>query len=321
MIRNERIPRLTIVTTLFCSADFLPSFIARTEATLALLGIDNYEIILVDDGSPDRSLTIAKAAIEDNRRIRVVELSRNFGHHHAALAGLHHAQGQRVFLIDCDLEVAPEVLKNFVRVMDETSADVVYGVQERRTGGFVKRIGGSVFWKLFNWLSDTPVPADVLTERLMTDRYVKALIGLGDRNLFLAGMMYWTGFRQVAMTVEKSQREGKPSYSLWKRCLLLIEAVTSSSTVPLTFMLCLGVVITLLAVVASGWLLLNKALHPEQIVAGYTSLALLTLGLGGVIITFMGVLGLYVARIFTQTQGRPPFIVRAVHDAQQNHTP
>lgn len=321
MNRIERSPSLTVVTTLYRSAGFLEEFLRRVTTTVASLGVDDYEIVLVDDGSPDNSLQLAMAAMATDARLRIVELSRNFGHHHAALAGLHHARGDRVFLIDCDLEVAPEVLAKFSQVMRETGADVVYGVQEQRKGGSGERVGGALFWKLFNWLSDTAVPPNVLTERLMTRPYVGALTSLGDRNLFLAGMMYWTGFRQIAVAVEKSQREGKSSYSFWKRWLLLLEAVTSFSTVPLTLVLCVGLVITLLSGMAGTYLLVNKWFHPERVLAGYTSLALLSLGLGGVIITSLGVLGLYVARIFTQTQGRPPFIVRAVHDMQKNRIP
>ncbi len=313
MIRNERAPTLTVVTTLYRSAEFISPFLARVFDILAVLAIDDYEIVLVDDGSPDESLALALAAMTANQRIRVVELSRNFGHHHAALAGLQHARGQQVFLIDCDLEVAPEVLQRFLSTMRDTDADVVYGVQDRRKGAAGERIGGAIFWKLFNWLSDTRVPPNVLTERLMTSRYVKALTSLGDRNLFLAGMMYWTGFHQVAITVEKSQRPGRSSYSFGKRLFLLVEAVTSFSTVPLSLGLWVGVATTALSGLAGIYLLVNKWLHPEKILAGYTSLALLMLCLGGVIITFMGILGLYVARIFTQTQGRPPFIVRTVH--------
>jgi putative glycosyltransferase len=320
MIRDERAPTLTVVTTLYRSAEFIPPFLARVFDILAVLAIDDYEIVLVDDGSPDESLALALAAMTANQRIRVVELSRNFGHHHAALAGLQHARGQQVFLIDCDLEVAPEVLQRFLSTMRDTDADVVYGVQDRRKGGAGERIGGAIFWKLFNWLSDTRVPPNVLTERLMTSRYVKALTSLGDRNLFLAGMMYWTGFHQVAITVEKSQRQGRSSYSFGKRLFLLVEAVTSFSTVPLSLGIWVGVATTALSGLAGIYLLVNKWLHPEKILAGYTSLALLMLCLGGIIITFMGILGLYVARVFTQTQGRPPFIVRTVHHHKNQTT-
>jgi putative glycosyltransferase len=307
------IPELSVVTTLYRSQQFIESFLERIRGAIDQLGISAYEIVLVDDGSPDESLAIARLAAQADPHLRVVELSRNFGHHHAALAGLNFAQGERVFLIDCDLEVAPAVLGDFVRTMQESGADVVYGVQQTRKGGPAERLGGALFWRLFNGLSDTRVPANVLTERLMSRRYLDALLRLGDRNIFLAGMMYWAGFSQVAVAVEKGCRAGPSSYSLRKRFALLIEAVTSFSTVPLKLVLGIGLLVTSGSFLAALFLMIRKLLYPAQVLAGYTSLILVVLGMGGIIVTLMGVLGLYIARIFIQTQGRPTFIVRAVH--------
>lgn len=309
-----RFPALSIVTTVYRSKPFLTTFINETVDALVQAGIDDYEIIFVNDGSPDDSRELLIQAKSSNPNIKIVDLSRNFGHHKAMLAGLSYARGELTFIIDCDLEVRPGVLGRFLDTLRTTEADVVYGVQEKRKGAAVERFGGAAFWKLFNLLSDTAVPANVLSERLMTRRYLKALLSLGDRNIFLGGMMYWTGFQQVAIAVQKNTREGESTYSFRKRLSLLLEAVTSFSTVPLKLVLVMGLCVTLIAILSGITLLIRKLLHPEAILAGFTSIMLITIGMAGIVITVLGIIGLYIARIYTQTQARPLFIVREFHD-------
>lgn len=310
-------PALSVVSSLYRSEPFLPAFIRETTLALTEAGVANYEIIFVDDGSPDGSRELVLAARLENPAIKLVELSRNFGHHKACIAGLSHARGDRVFLIDCDLEVSPSILGRFLDTINQTDADVIYGVRERREGRGVERVGGALFWRIFNLLSHTTVPPDVMTERLMSRRYVDALLSLGDRNVFLGGMMYWTGFRQIGLTIEKKRREGRSSYSLRRRVSLLAEAVTSFSTVPLKLVLGIGLFTTLCAVVWAAILLVRRLIDPQAVQLGYTSLMLAIIGMSGLIITTLGVVGIYVSRIYIQTQDRPLYIVRDFHDG--NH--
>ena len=218
-------------------------------------------------------------------QIVVIELSRNFGHHYAAFAGLQYSRGKWVFLIDCDLEVSPLVLIDFFRLAKRESCDVVYGYQTERKGGWVERTGGRMFWRLFNALSETPVPANVLTERLLSRRYVEALLKLGDRNLFLAGMMCWVGFNQVGQPVTKVQREGRGSYTLGRRIALLVDAVTSFSAIPLRLLFSSGLLITFVSVSCSLYLILNKLLHPEMVLIGFTAVSVLILLSLGIMIS------------------------------------
>ena len=301
------------MTSVYRSEPFLDAFIRETIQAVAAAGIDDYEIVFVNDGSPDSSRDVLLRARACNAAIKLVDLSRNFGHHKAVVAGLAYSRGQRVFLIDCDLEVAPAILTRFLATMYGSDADVVYGIRDRRRGPAIERIGGALFWRLFNWLSDTTVPADVLTERLMTRRYVDALLSLGDRNVFLGGMMYWAGFRQVGLVVEKKRREGRSTYSLRRRASLLVEAVTSFSTVPLKLALATGLLVTACALIGVVVLVAHKLINPNALLLGYTSLMLAVVGMGGLILTTLGIFGLYMARIFIQTQGRPLYIVRDFH--------
>jgi putative glycosyltransferase len=307
-------PTLSVVTSVYRSERFITRFIDELADAIASAGIAEYEIIFVDDGSPDESLKQLTQAREANPHIKIVELSRNFGHHKAMLAGLSYAKGDLVFMIDCDLEVRPAVLARFMDALNGTDADVVYGVQEKRKGGLFERASGAIFWRIFNKLSDTTVPENVLTERLMTRHYVKALLSLGDRNVFLGGMMYWPGFHQLGISVHKTLREGTSTYTFRKRLSLLLEAVTSFSTVPLKLVMLMGISITFLAILTGLALLIKKILYPQAVLAGFTSIMLVTIGMAGVIITVLGIIGLYIARIYTQTQNRPLFIVREYHD-------
>jgi putative glycosyltransferase len=310
----DKTSSLSVVTSVYHSERFLSIFIKEMLGAVGKCGIDDYELIFVNDGSPDDSLAHLLQARVSNPRIKIIDLSRNFGHHKAVLAGLAHSKGDLTFIIDCDLEVHPGVLQRFLETMRDTQADVVYGVQAQRKGALVERAGGALFWRLFNMLSETQVPENVLSERLMKRRYVEALLSLGDRNVFLGGMMYWSGFRQVGTVIEKVQREGASTYSFRKRLSLLIEAVTSFSTVPLKLVLAIGLGFTFLSTLAGLGLLIRKLLNPAIVLQGFTSIMLVMIGLAGVTITVLGVVGLYIARIYTQTQNRPLFIVRNFHD-------
>src|SRR5918912_1860756 len=163
---------LSIVTTLYHSAPWLREFYARTKASAQKI-TDDYEIIFVNDGSPDDSLEVALSLYKGDTRVRVIDLSRNFGHHKAIMTGLAHAKGELVFLVDVDLEEEPELLEVFYDCLKERGADVVFGVQRRRRGSIFERFTGAIFYKLLRLLSDTHVPANQLTARLMTSDYVK----------------------------------------------------------------------------------------------------------------------------------------------------
>lgn len=305
-------PALSIVTTLYRSRSFLPDFLAQCLAVLESLGIASYELVFVDDGSPDDSATWVREQCRRHPGIRLVELSRNFGHHHAALAGLAHARGERIFLIDCDLEVPPDFLAQLWAKMEANGADVVYGYQETRKGGLVERLGGQAFWAAFNRLSDTVVPPSVVTERLMTRGYVQALLSLGDRNVFLAGMMYWAGFVQLGIPVEKKHRRGPSSYTLRRRVALLAHAVTSFSAKPLYASLWVGAFALLVSLANAGYVVLRKLLDPASTLMGYPTMVALLTAFFGIMMVGLGIIGVYVAKIFVQGQQRPLFIVKNI---------
>ena len=303
---------ISIVCTMYRSRPYLPAFIDECLTVLETVAADSWEIVLVNDGSPDDSLAYAMQRRAADPRIVVVDLSRNFGHHPAMQAGLCHARGDLVFLIDCDLEVRPEVLTGFLARLRSSSADLVFGYQAHRKGAWFEQWSGSLFWRTLNALSDVSVPENMVTERLMTRRFVDALLRLGDRNLFLGGMMSWTGFVQIGLPVVKSQRLGSSTYTLARRLQLMVTAVSSFSSKPLTWLFNAGVFITAASFAYVMYLLIRKLMFDDALI-GFTSLmGLMSLSLG-IVTTALGVVGIYLGKVFNQVQGRPNYIVRDLH--------
>ena len=305
-------PHLSIVSTMYRSRGYLEVFLSGCQDAVRACGITDFEIVLVNDGSPDDSLDYAVARQKDIAELVVVDLSRNFGHHCAVQAGLREARGDLVFLIDCDLEVSPSVLPDFYSAIDRSAVDLVYGFQAGRKGGFIERAGGGLFYKGFNLLSDIPIPENMLTERIMTRRFVEALLTMGDRNLFMGGMMSWTGFRQAGIAVAKKQRKGASTYTAARRFQLMVNAVSSFSSKPLVWLFNTGMIITAMSFAYVVYLIVRRIFYADALL-GFTSLmASVALSLG-ILTTAIGIVGIYLAKVFNQVLDRPTYIIKNIY--------
>jgi putative glycosyltransferase len=302
---------LSIVSTLYRSEPFVESFVERCVQAAARIAT-TYEIILVNDCSPDGALQQALALQERHRELRIVDLSRNFGHHRALMTGLCFARGARVLLIDSDLEEDPAWLVEFSREMDRTHADVVYGVQKKRKGGFIERILGAAFYWIVNHLSDTAIQTNSVTARLMSAQYVAGLTGFQEREFAIGDLWVRTGFHQVPYLVEKAYR-GETSYSLKRRMRNALLAILSTSTVPLKLIFFLGATISIISGIYIA-VLLARYMFGSVEVEGWTSLILSVWFFGGMTLAAIGTIGIYIARIFHETKRRPYVVIRAVHD-------
>lgn len=298
---------LSIVTTLYRSSSYLPSFCERVAASASSLGV-SYELILVNDGSPDDALHVGRGLLERYPTLKIVDLSRNFGHHAAIMEGLRHASGDRVFLIDCDLEEPPEVLLEFWAALSDPELDVVYGVQEQRKGGWFERFSGTLFYRLFNRISSHPVPLNLLTVRLMRRAYVDALLLYQERELFLGGIFSVAGFHQQAHPVAKHDK-GSSTYTLGRKIDLFVNSVTSFSSRPLVWIFYLGSFIVFASLVA-GFALVIRALLSGTYLTGWPSLMVSIWFLGGLCLFSIGIVGIYVSKIFTEIKGRPTLVRR-----------
>lgn len=271
----------------------------------------NFEIILVNDGSPDESLQTAISLQRKDKRIRIIDLSRNFGHHKAMMTGLSHTCGELVFLIDCDLEEDPELLETFHQKLKATKAEVVFGVQQNRKGGLFERVSGGIFFKLFNLLSNDPIPANIITARLMTRRYVRALVQHRERETLIAGLLTLTGFDQVPVQVTKHLKASS-TYNLRRKVSQFVNAITSFSSKPLVMIFYLGSAILLLSSTAALVLIIRKLLFGELLL-GWPSLIISIWMLGGLTIFCLGVIGIYLSKMFIEVKQRPYTIVREVY--------
>lgn len=304
---------LSIVTTLFNSSAFIPEFYSRIVPVAEKL-YSSFEIVFVDDGSPDDSLRVAKGLAQKDHRIRVVELSRNFGHHRAMMAGLEHSMGEHVFLIDVDLEEPPELLTDFYRKLIENKLDVVYGQANQRKGGFVKARLGKTAWRIIQKFYGVEIPPNQCTVRLMCRDYVDALCKHKEMNTVIGGLWVITGFRQTGYYFDKGSR-GSTSYSFSRRLRVLFNGITSFSDRPLKFMVIFGGVVATLALLAAMALVIAKLIHPT-FMAGWTSLMVSVWFTCGLVIFCTGLVGLYVSRIFLETKNRPYVIVRKIYQYQ-----
>jgi putative glycosyltransferase len=301
--------KLSIVTTLYRSAPYVRDFYARAASAAAQFTPD-FEIIFVNDGSPDDAFEQVLELHRADPRVVGVDLSRNFGHYKAIMTGLAYARGEHVFLIDSDLEEDPALLATFAAEMERSGCDVVYGVQRARKGGWFERVSGEAFWWLFNRLSPVPVPANLTTARLMTRRYVRSLVRFREREVFLAGLWALAGFEQVAVEIDKGSR-GSSTYTLRRKLSVLVNAITSFSNVPLVAIFQFGLLISGFAF-AYIVFLVAKWFAQDVPVEGWTSVIASIWLLGGLIISFLGVIGIYLAKIFSESKRRPYSVVRKV---------
>jgi putative glycosyltransferase len=302
---------LSIVTTLHRSAPFIEEFYARISRAASELTTD-FEIVLVNDGSPDDSLTRAIGLVERDERVRVIDLARNFGHHKAMMTGLAHACGDLVFLIDSDLEEDPELLIPFADTLRSSQADVVYGVQRERRGGLIERWSGKVFFKVFNLLSDCPIPENLITVRLMTRQYVSALLSHRERETMIAGLWALTGFRQVPLEVTKHVRSAT-TYTFRRKVAVFVNSITSFSSRPLELIFYLGLAIGCISAGAAVYLIIRR-LFFGILLPGWPSLIVSVWLLGGMILACLGIIGVYLSKIFIETKQRPYTIVRHVYE-------
>ncbi|UZE19618.1 glycosyltransferase family 2 protein [Pseudomonas sp. B21-054] len=306
--------KLSIVSTLYQSEKYIDEFYRRSKLAAESYAGESYEIIFVNDGSPDSSLNIAIEIAKIDKHVTVIDLSRNFGHHKAMMTGLAHSIGEQVFLIDSDLEEEPEWLATFSNAVKNSSdLDVVYGTQGSRKGGRTEKLSGYLFYRLFRALTGIDQPDNIVTARLMSRRYVDALLMHKERELNIGGIWVITGFKQLAIQVTK-HNTSPTTYSLRKKISHLVNAVTSFSSLPLVFTFYSGLIISATAV-AFILLLIIKFLSHSTIPSGYTSIIASIWLFSGLIISFLGIQGIYISKIFMEIKQRPYTIIKEIHNS------
>jgi glycosyltransferase involved in cell wall biosynthesis len=300
---------ISIVIPVHNEAAVLDILFARLLPVLNRLGM-SYEIITVDDGSTDTSLERLLKFREQYSTLRIVSFSRNFGKDVALSAGLEHACGNAVVPLDADLQDPPELIEPMVAKWRE-GFDVVYATRARREGeSLLKRASAKYFYRIFDRITDFPIPRDTGDFRLLDRRVVDVLVRLPERTRFMKGLFAWVGFRQTAVTFDRLERSGGTSkWGYWRLWNFALDAVTSFSSMPLKVWSYLGVVISLLAFLYAMFLAGLKIFRGID-VPGYASIMVAVLFFGGVQLISLGIIGEYLARTYNEAKGRPLYLVR-----------
>lgn len=303
-------PALSVVAPCYNEEGVLPEFLQRVGAVLDKLG-GTAEIVLVDDGSRDSTWTIMSEAAGRDSRIVAVRLMRNHGHQLALTAGLSVCRGERVLIIDADLQDPPELLSEMMALMDQ-GADVVYGQRRQREGETLfKRLSAAAFYRLIGRMTDVDIPLDAGDFRLVTRRVLDLLLAMPERHRFIRGMVAWIGGRQVPIVYDRKARvAGESKYPLSKMVRFAADAITAFSVVPLRASMTIGWVMAVVGFAffvysIVGWLL-------DYNLPGWTSLMAAMGLLGGMQFLMLGVIGAYLGRLYDQSKGRPLFMIREI---------
>lgn len=302
---------LSIVTTLYKSSRYITEFHRRI-TTQAKGLTKSYEVIYVDDGSPDNSNEVVREICDNDAHVVLVELSRNFGHHKAMMCGISYAKGEKVFLIDVDLEESPETLQEFWHEMEKDhSIDYVVGETEVKIVPFASKITSNLFYKLFNLFSNIKISNRELVSRLMTRSYVNSLVAYNEKELFIPGIWADVGFK-VKRVLANKIHNGDSSYTFRKKAQMAVDAITSFSNKPLIYIFYMGILISLSSMVFIVYLVVRK-LFFGIIAQGFTSIMAALLFIGGIIIFSLGIIGIYVSKIYLEVKARPRTIVRQIY--------
>src|SRR5581483_10539004 len=312
---SKNVQKISIIVPCYNEEEVLPQLFQRLGAAADTWGVD-YEIICVDDGSRDRTWELLSERSEADPRWRCLSFARNFGHQMAVSAGLYHASGEAVIIIDADLQDPPEQITRLINKWRE-GFEVVFAVRRKRKDPFVKRMLAWGFYRLISRLSPFPIPTDAGDFCLLDRKLVDVLNSLPERNRYLRGLRSWCGFRQASVEFERSARAaGTPQYTFRRSLRLALDGLFSFSAAPLKLATHLGLLVSSFAFLGVVFTFCQKvfAKQFEKIGLapgpGFPTVVISILFLGGVQLICLGILGEYVGRIYDEVKGRPLWIIR-----------
>jgi glycosyltransferase involved in cell wall biosynthesis len=304
---QEASPVISIVSPVYQAEKIIPLLVERIENTVGKITAD-YEIILVEDGGPDNSWRVIEAITKNSSKLKGIKLSRNFGQHPAIMAGLSQAKGEWIVVMDCDLQDQPEEIEKLYNKALE-GFDVVFAKRNNRKDGFFKKSTSKMFSALFNYLAGTKFDNEIANFGIYNRKVIVSVLNIGDYIKSFPLFVYFTGFKSTAIIVEHAPREsGTSSYTFSKLISLAFNTIISYSNKPLKIFVKFGMLISLFSIIGG---IVNLILYFEGKikVSGYSSIIVSIWFLSGIIITVVGVVGIYVGKVFEQTKNRPPFII------------
>ncbi|MFN5505127.1 MAG: glycosyltransferase [Flavobacteriia bacterium] len=301
---------LSLVIPTFNEEGNVQRLYQEIRAVLAQLQLEHYEFIFIDDGSSDASLHNIEALRAQDPKVHYLQFSRNFGHQHALKAGLDHARGAAVISLDADLQHPPSLIADMLHHW-RNGAEVVYTRrQDKQNVGFFKKMSAKAFYWLANRLSEVPIEEGTADFRLLDRKVVDAIKSFKESHLFLRGLIPTLGFKQVALDYEAAARHsGQSKYSFGKMLRFAINGITSSSAKPLYFSIYLGLFFAFLAFVY-GCYAIYIAVFTNAAITGWTSLIASVLFIGGIQMILIGIVGIYLGKLFVQSKQRPTYIIK-----------
>lgn len=301
---------IAVVIPFLNEEDNIPEMYRRLDALFATMP-ERGQFLFVDDGSSDGSVPWLKRQAAADPRVRVVELSRNYGHQIAITAGMDQSDADATVIIDCDLQDPPEVIADLAAKWRE-GYDVVYAVRDSRAGEtWSKKFLAASFYRIFRNIIKVPIPANTGDFRLVDRKVVDALRGIRELHRFMRGLTCWVGYRQCAVHYQRAARHaGSTKYPVWKSARLAFDAITSFSGAPLRWITGAGMGVSVMGGLLAVYIVVSRFIWPEKVVQGWTALAAIMLILGGIQLICIGVVGQYVSRIFEETKKRPLYLLK-----------
>lgn len=314
VLNNSRNTFISVVIPVFNEAENLPVLTERLSHIL--IQYSKYEIIFINDGSVDNSAMIIEDLCKQNKSIKLVNLSRNYGHQAAISAGIIYAKGDAVIVMDADLQDPPEVIPQFIEKWQE-GYDVVYAIRRNRKENILKRLSYYVFYRLLNRISDINIPFDSGDFSIMDKNIVNLINSFPERNRFIRGIRAWLGFRHVGLEYDRNERySGKPKYTIKKLIKLASDGIYTFSYKPLLIASRMGIVITLSAFLGILIVLYLK-LFTNSYIPGFAGITIIMLFLGGIQLVVLGIMGEYIGRIYDEVKGRPYYIIQSTTNIEQ----
>lgn len=314
----ERHPVYSVAIPVYNEQENLPELSRRLSATLAELDGD-YEIIFVDDGSRDRTLSILREFYQCDRRWRYLSLARNFGHQIAVTAGLNYIRGQAIIVMDADLQDPPELIPDLVKSWQQ-GYQIVYAQRiSRQREGWFKRLTAYAFYRLLRRLTDVDIPPDTGDFCLMDRQVTDILNTMPERNRYIRGLRAWVGFRQTSVPFSRDPRfAGQVKYTFGKSLGLAIDGVISLSQVPLRLATYLGLLAAAIAIFMVFLVLYWRLFYPNSPLIGYTTITIAIFFIGAVQLVCLGILGEYIGRIYEEVKGRPLYTLKEISDVSND---
>ncbi len=298
---------ISVVSPVYKAEKIVDELVERLVRSLSLITSD-FEIVLVDDNSPDASWEKILRNCNNDKRVKGIRLSKNFGQHNAITCGLDYCSGDWVVVMDCDLQDKPEEIIKLYEKAKEGN-DVVLGRRDKRTDGFIKKTSSKIFYKTFNFLTDMNCDSEVGAFRIISRKVVENFRQIRESNRYFYGLVQWMGFSPVTVNVAHGERfEGKSTYSFFKLFSMALETIISYSDKPLRIVTMIGLFMSTITF-AFGFYLFLRAIILGSPVTGWSSLIVSMYFLSGIIITVLGIVGLYLGKTYSETKKRPIYII------------